>query len=95
MSRMFLCCYLLKDLDLSSFNIQNVINMNQMFLCCYSLTSLNLLNFNTQNVIYMNNMFDGCNLLNRYNIIARDNKILSIFDIKKSGQFNITNSFFK
>jgi len=51
---------LLKELNLSNFNTQNVINMKSMFYGCSSLKELNLSNFNTINVTDMESMFKGC-----------------------------------
>jgi len=45
---MFNGCSSLKDINLSNFNTQNVINMNAMFERCSSLKEINLSNFNTQ-----------------------------------------------
>ena len=60
---MFHDCYRLTNLDLSNFNIENVINMRSMFCGCQSLINLNLSNFKTKNVTNMRNMFYGCNKL--------------------------------
>ena len=57
MSGIFNICTSLKNIDLSSFNTQNVIHMRKMFYNCISLSNLDLSNFNTQNVIDMNEMF--------------------------------------
>ena len=50
MSFMFYGCHLLKELNLSSFNTNNVIDMDGMFNGCSSLKELNISNFNTNNV---------------------------------------------
>ena len=57
---MFRECSLLKEINLSNFNTNNVNSMSYMFYRCSSLNKLNLSNFNTNNVKYMNLMFDGC-----------------------------------
>jgi surface protein len=57
---MFYECQKLQNLDLSSFNTQNVTDMSHMFYYCYNLKNLNLLSFNTQKVEYMDNMFYNC-----------------------------------
>ena len=57
---MFYNCSSLKELDLSNFNTNNVINMSYMFFDCSSLKELNLSNFNTNNVINISGMFGGC-----------------------------------
>ena len=63
MSDMFIRCYALKSLDLSSFNTKNVTNMRGMFSGCEALTSLDVSNFNTQNVTNMGSMFHSCSAL--------------------------------
>ena len=60
MSFMFYECLLLKEINFSNFNTQNVANMRFMFYGCSSLKELNLSNFNTNNVTNMNSMFYGC-----------------------------------
>ena len=60
MSGMFWGCSSLKELNLNSFNTNQVTNMNAMFSGCSSLDELNLDNFNTNNVTDMNFMFFGC-----------------------------------
>ena len=54
---MFRYCDSLISLDLSDFNISQVIIMGRMFYCCFKLNSLDLTNFNTSLVIYMTSMF--------------------------------------
>ena len=60
MSYMFSGCSSLKELNLSNFNTNNVINMYGMFKGCSSLKELNISNFNTNNVTNMEGMFYGC-----------------------------------
>ena len=60
MSVMFGGCSNLTNIDLSSFNTQNVTNMFFMFGRCSNITNINLSSFNTQNVINMKDMFMGC-----------------------------------
>ena len=48
---------MLKELNLNSFNTENVIFMNSMFYGCSSLENLNLNNFNINNVTDMNHIF--------------------------------------
>ena len=52
MKQMFSEC-LLKELDLSNFNTNNVIDMSYMFCGCKSLRKINLSEFNTENVTNM------------------------------------------
>ncbi len=75
MRNMFSNCSSLTSLNLSKFDINNVINMNNMFSECTSLTSLNLSNFRFDNKIDMKNMF--YNLNQNCEIICKDSKILS------------------
>ena len=60
MKNMFMGCYFVKSLDLSSFNTSNVRDMAFMFFGCASLTSLDLSSFNTASVKNMADMFMGC-----------------------------------
>ena len=53
MSDMFRNCSLLKELNISNFNTNNVIYMSYMFRNCSLLKKLNLSNFNTKNVTDM------------------------------------------
>ena len=57
---MFNECSSLKELNLNSFNTNNVIDMSCMFMGCKSLVELNLNNFNTDKVYKMFYMFSGC-----------------------------------
>ena len=53
-------CSSLKEINLSSFNTNQVTNMSYMFYRCYSLKEINLSSFNTNQVIKMSDMFSGC-----------------------------------
>ena len=57
---MFCNCSSLISIDLSSFNTNNVINMNHMFYDCKFLESIDLSSFITNNVRNMEYMFCGC-----------------------------------
>ena len=57
---MFNECSLLKELNISNFNTNNVTDMRGMFFECSSLKELNLSNFNTNNVTNMRYMFSKC-----------------------------------
>jgi surface protein len=57
---MFSECSSLKELNLTSFNTNNVWDMSRMFSWCSSLKELNLTNFNTNNVNNISHMFSGC-----------------------------------
>ena len=52
MSEMFSGCSLLKEINVSNFNTNNVTNMEGMFYGCSSLKELNLSNFNTNNLSF-------------------------------------------
>ena len=60
MDYMFHECSNITNIDLSSFNTQNVTNMYCMFHNCSNLTNIDLSSFNTQNVTNMYRMFDVC-----------------------------------
>ena len=59
MSWMFYDCNNLVDLDLSSFDTNNVTTMYNMFSYCIKLTDMKLNNFNIDNVTNYNGMFSG------------------------------------
>ena len=63
MSGMFIGCYSLTSLDLTSFNTANVTDMSYMFAECNYLESLNLTSFDVSNVTVMDNMFADCGRL--------------------------------
>ena len=85
---MFCGCESLKSLNLSNFNTQNVTNMYCMFLNCKLLNSLDLSNFNSQNSTNMNWMFNGCDSLKKTKIIAKDKKIIKLFETQRVYIFN-------
>ena len=58
---MFSYCNNLRNLNLSSFDTRNVINMKNMFSGCSNLNDLNLSSFDTKNVTEINSIFYGCN----------------------------------
>lgn len=70
----------LASLDLSSFNTENVTNMEEMFRDCRGITALDLSNFNTSNVTNMTYMFRGMSNLTNLNI--------SSFDTSKNKNFS-------
>ena len=59
MSYMYYGCSSLKELNISNFNTNNVINMSYMFSYCSSLKELNISNFNMNDVNHIFFMFDG------------------------------------
>ena len=76
---MFCGCNSLTNLNLSSFNTQNAINLREMFFRCYSLTNFNLSSFNTHNVTNMYSMFEGFNSLTNLNLSSLILKMLLIW----------------
>ena len=72
---LFQNCYVLTELDLSTFDTSNVTDMSYMFYDCSGLTSLDLSPLDTSNVTNMSDMFDGCS-----GLVAID---LSTFDTSK------------
>ena len=90
-NQMFSDCSFLKNIDLSNFKAQEVINMEGMFYHCISLNNINLANLNTQKVNNMSNMFSGCTFLKNINlsnittknVINMDNMFGSCLSLKK------------
>ena len=78
-SYMFANCSNIIDIDLSSFDTKDVINMSYMFYNCYKLTYIDLSSFETKNFINTSYMFHGC--LN-YPIVKLKNIIVSAKEIK-------------
>jgi surface protein len=56
------------NLDLSTFDTSNTIDMNNMFNGCSKLITINTENWNTSNVVDMNYMFYGCNSLKNLDV---------------------------
>ena len=80
---MFYYCKNLSNLDLSSFNTNNVANMTGMFYYCKNLSNLDLSSFNTNNVV-IRFIFSFCKnlnlvLINKTNIL-KDNEDIKIFN---------------
>ena len=69
---MFAACVMLSSLNISSFNTENVTNMQGLFYDCNRLTSLNLSNFNTSNVKNVEGLFAGCPSLTNLNLTGWD-----------------------
>ena len=72
--------FIIKILDLSSFNTSNVDKMINLFADCSLLESLDLSTFDRQQVYLMNSMFSGC---------------YSLYEVKLSNSFtmdSVTNS---
>jgi len=77
-SYMFNECQNITNIDFSSFETSNVIDMSYMFAYCYKLKNINLFSFKTENVTDMSYMFAYC-----HNLSSLD---LSFFNTK-----NVTN----
>ena len=56
-SFMFWNCSNLTNIDLSSFDTKNIINMSYMFHYCINLTNIDLSSFDTKNLTNMSYMF--------------------------------------
>ena len=90
-SFMFYNCFNLTNINLSSFNTQNVTNMSCMFAFCSNLTNINLSSFNTQNVTNMSYMFQGCSnltnidlsLFNTQNVTNMSNMFYGCSNLKE------------
>ena len=94
----------LKSVDLSSFKIDSLKDINSMFKGCKSLTEIKTGNFDTNNVKDMSHLFDGCESLktidtNKLNTINVQNmagmfancKGLTTLDINNFGTTHVTN----
>ena len=70
---MFSQCSSLENLDLSTFDTSNVINMRSMFFYCTSLKKITFGDkFTTSNVISMNDMFSSCSSLTSIDLSTFD-----------------------
>lgn len=68
MSGMFIRCYKLTTLDLSTFNTSKVTDMSYMFHECLNLTTLDVSKFNTSKVTRMDGMFQLCQSLSSLDV---------------------------
>ena len=73
-SFMFYNCSKLTNIDLSSFNAKNVVNMKYMFYNCQNLLNVNLSSLDTKNVINMEYMFYSCKKLPNIDLSSFDTK---------------------
>ena len=62
-TEMFHNCNELTSIDLSNFDVSNVVYMSGMFYYCFRITALDLSNFDTSNTVFMAWMFAGCEKL--------------------------------
>ena len=103
-SYMFANCKNIKDINLSGFNTDSIINMQYMFYGC-NIKEINLFSFNTKNVKNMNNMFEKCknikyleldffhinNVINISAIFKDCSSLILLSDISKWNMENISN----
>ena len=73
-SYMFYECINLINIDLSSFNTENTIDMSYMFAYCHNLLNIDLSSFDTKNVNNMYSMFSYCYLLKNINLDSFETK---------------------
>ena len=73
-SCMFYKCSNIKNIDLSSFEADNVENMSCMFANCNKLKEIDLSSLNTENVTNMSGMFADCNNLKSLNLSSFNTK---------------------
>ena len=71
-SKIFYRCKNLIEINLSSFDTEEVTNMTDMFYGCNKLISLELSSLNTKNVKYMEGMFMCCDSLSNLNLSSFD-----------------------
>ena len=74
---MFNRCLSLKNINLSNFNFNKVIDIRSMFDGCSSLVKLDLYHSNINKDADMEFMFRGCKNLYKHNIITKDKRILN------------------
>lgn len=87
MSRMFNECYLLEDIDISTFDTSNVTDMSYMFAQCMSIKKLDLKHFNTSKVKNFNMMFDSC-----YSLYELDFSSLDTSAVTAGSTINMLNA---
>ena len=78
MREMFIDCYNLTSIDVSSFDTSKVTDMQHMFYNCGKLTSLDLSSFNTSKVTTMQHMFYNCSILTSINLSSFDTSNVTI-----------------
>jgi surface protein len=65
MSKMFAKCWVLKNINLSSFDTQKVNDMSEMFSNCYQLSKINLSPFIIKKTTNVENIFSECENLKK------------------------------
>ena len=63
MFSMFELCYNLTEIDLSSFETENVTNISRLFYGCKNLKKVDLSSFDEDNITKFKGIFHGCNNL--------------------------------
>ena len=97
-SKMFLDCMNIIDIDLSSFDTEEVVKMAYMFANCINLVNIKLSFIKTENVVDMSNMFYNCvNLqyldLSSFNISSLINMHEMFANCKKLSTIVLSPSF--
>ena len=77
---MFLDCYQLASLDLSTLNTANATNMSMMFWGCLALENLDVSGFNTSKVTDMSFMFSSCQRLKSLDVRNFNTKNVAYFN---------------
>jgi len=90
-SYMFCNCCNLINIDLSSFDTKNVINMSYMFYGCSNLTNIDLSSFDTKNATDMSGMFHGCSKLTNIDLSSFDTKNVTNMSGMFDYCYNLTN----
>jgi surface protein len=73
MKNMFKDCISLTQIDISNWNLTNVVSISEMLRNCFSLRQLKLGEFYFYNAISMNYLFSNCNNLENINLTAFKN----------------------
>jgi len=81
MRQMFSGCKNLENIDISSFEAKNVIDMNSMFYLCTNIINIDLSSFDTKKVKDMKYMFSNCWSVLSLNLSSFDINFLSAFDM--------------
>ena len=87
MTEMFMGCWALKHLDLSTFNTEKVTCTRLMFSFCTNIEALDLTAFNTSNITDMYSMFENCESLKSLDISSFDTH--NVIDMQNMFAFNI------
>ena len=90
-NHMFFGCSSLTNINLSSFNGENVTNMSNMFLGCSSLINIDFSNYNTENVTNMEWIFANCSSLKNLNLSNFRTQDVIIMNSMFEGCSSLTN----